>query len=141
MTTSTITRGEPASSPRPSDQDRLIPLRVKAVLAVLGMALVGFIGYGIGTNHGTGAHILVGRAYVSPVQGTVKVGDEAYGFQVSPNGMDWYDSRGGAHEGGIPPCLRHAPRMVWIRFGYASATGLDGDSWRVVTWVQCVHHP
>ena len=119
----------------------LISARVKTVVAVIGLALFGFICYGIGTNHGTGSHVLTGRAYVSPYQGFVKVNGWPYGFEVNPNGMDWYDSHGGFHEGGLPPCMQHAPRYTWIRFSYANAHGLQGDSWRVVTWVQCIARP
>lgn len=61
-----------------------------------------------------------------------------YGFAVSPNGMQWYDAQNDLNEGGIPPCMQHAPEYAWIRFGYSTARGLDGSSWRVVDWVQCV---
>jgi hypothetical protein len=43
-----------------------------------------------------------------------------------------------AERGGTPPCMEHAPEYSWIRFGYSTAHGLDGSSWRVVDWVQCV---
>jgi hypothetical protein len=139
MTTSTIPRQEPAA-PDAAGNARLIPLRVKAVLLVAGLALFGFICYGIGTNHGKASHVLIGRAFVTPFQGAVRVDGWAYGFEVNPNGMRWYDSSGGSHEGGVPPCMQHAPRTVWIRFGYATAQGLGGDAWRVVSWVQCIKH-
>jgi hypothetical protein len=137
----TVTLDVQPDVPDSGTPGRLIPLKVKAIVGLLGLALFGFICYGIGTNHGTGSHVLTGRAYVSPSQGSVKVNGWAYGFAVSPNGMNWYDSRGGSHEGGIPPCMQQAPRYAWIRFGYVEADGLHEDSWRVVTWVQCIAQP
>lgn len=121
-----------ASATRPLG--RLIPLKVKVGLAAFGVALIGFIGYGIGTNHDTGAHVASGHAYVSPAgQVGVTVGGWVYGFEVTDNGMKWYDADG-LHDGGIPPCLQQAGDP-WLRFGWASAKGVNGDSWRVVTWV------
>ena len=120
-----------------TERIRLIPLKVKVSLAAFGVALVGFIGYGIGTNHGTGPHVLTGQAYVTPYQASVTVHGWVYGFDITPNGMHWYDSTG-SHDGGIPPCLQQ-PGHRWIRFGYAEAKGLN-ESWRVVTWVQCIDH-
>jgi hypothetical protein len=128
----------PVPDPTP---ERLVPLKAKVALAAFAVALFGFICYVIGTDQGTGSYVLTGRAYVGPDQASVTVGGRAYGFEISPNGMRWYDARGGgSHDGGIPPCLQH-PGYAWIRFGYAKANGLDGQSsWRVVTWVQCIDH-
>jgi hypothetical protein len=137
----TVLQGSPAEPAAQDQGGRLISLRVKAVLIVAGLALLGFICFGIGTNHGKGSHVLVGRAHVSDSQGAVKAGDVWYGFNIDPNTMHWYDATGGFHEGGIPPCLQHAPQDAWIRFGYATAHGLHGDSWGVVTWLQCTHRP
>jgi hypothetical protein len=129
--------GDDAPHPTP---ERLIPSKVKIGLIALALTLVGLLGYGIGANHGTGAQVLTGRAYASPYQAAVTVGGWTYGFEISPNGMRWYDAGGGSHEGGIPPCLQH-PGNPWIRFGIADATGLnDQSSWRAVTWVQCIDH-
>ena len=132
------------SGSSPTDLDgRLIPLRVKVALIGLALAVAGFICYGIGTTHGTrtAAHTSVGRAYASPYQVGVRADGWSYGFELTRNGMFWYDSRHVLHEGGIPPCLQHGPRFSWIRFGWSSAVGLRGDQWRSVTWVQCVHRP
>jgi len=119
---------------------RLIPFKVKVGMAGIVLALYGLICYGIGTNHGTGSHVLTGRAYVGVGQASITVGGWAYGFSISPDGMTWYDQSSGVHDGGIPPCLQH-PGYAWIRFGYANATGLDGQpSGRVVTWEQCIDH-
>lgn len=121
-----------------TERVRLIPFKVMVGLAAFGVALVGFIGYGVGTNHDTGPHVLTGQAYVSPYQASVTVHGWVYGFDISPNGMHWYDAAG-SHDGGIPPCLQQ-PGNTWIRFGYADATGPDTESWQVVTWVQCIDH-
>jgi hypothetical protein len=119
--------------------ERLIPLKAKIVFVSLVLAVFGFICYGIGTNQGAGAHVLTGRAFVGVDQASVKVDGWVYGLVISPDGMTWYDTNGGSHDGGIPPCLQH-PGYAWIRFGYANATGLDGQpSDRVVTWTQCVN--
>ena len=116
-----------------------IPPKVKVGLAASGLALIGFIGYGIGTTRDTGAHVASGHAYVSPAgQVGVTVGGWGYGFQVTDNGMKWYDAAG-MHDSGVPPCLQQSGDP-WLRFGWAKATGLSGESWRVVTWVQCVAH-
>ncbi|HEY2297299.1 MAG TPA: hypothetical protein VGH43_06195 [Jatrophihabitans sp.] len=134
-----LTHGPEPGGPDPTDRDRLIPLKVKTVLLVVLIAVVGLICYGIGTNHGTGSHVATGRAYVSPYQVGVRTGGWSYGFEITQNGMFWYDAHGGFHEGGIPPCLRHGPRFSWIRFGWSTANGL-GNHWRMVTWVQCINH-
>ena len=118
---------------------RLIPLKLKVGLAAFGVALVGFIGYGIGTTHDTGAHVLSGRAYVSPSgQVAVTVDGWVYGFEATDSGVTWYDADG-SHDSGTPPCLQQ-PGDPWLRFGWASAQGVNGESWRVVTWVQCNAH-
>ena len=135
-----MTPGPQPGVPEASSSEPLIPWKVKAVMVALVVAVFGFICYGIGTNHGTGSHVLIGRAYVSPDQVGVKVNGWSYGFEMTGNSMDWYDTHGASHEGGIPPCLQHGPRWSWIRFGWSTATGLDNDSWRVVTWVQCISH-
>lgn len=120
--------------------ERLVPLKAKVGLVSLAIATFGLICYGIGTNHAAGTHVLTGRAYVGGDQASVKVDGWVYGISISPNGMTWYDAAGGVHDGGVPPCLQH-PGYAWIRFGYASATGLDGQtSSRVVAWTQCVDH-
>jgi hypothetical protein len=81
---------------------------------------------------------LTGRAYTSGDQVAVRVDGWAYGFDITPD-MEWYDARGGSHDGGSPPCLRHSRYgHVWLRFGYSVAAGLHGDSWRPVDWVQCL---
>jgi hypothetical protein len=122
-------------------RDRLVPLKAKVVLAGVAIATVGLVSYGIGTNHGTGSHVLTGRAYVGVGQASVIVDGWAYGFTISPNGMSWYDANGASHDGGIPPCLQHPASSAWIRFGYVNSTGLDGQpSSRVVTWTQCINH-
>lgn len=119
---------------------RLVSLKVKVVLAALGVALVGFISYGIGTNRGSeSSHVLTGQAYVTPVQASVTVHGRVYGFDITSRNLHWYDASG-AHDGGVPPCLQH-PGTTTIRFGYADTKGPDASSWRVVTWVQCVDHP
>jgi hypothetical protein len=127
--------------PPAGDTDRLIPLKTKAVLTVLAFGLVAFISYGIGTNHGTGAHVVTGRAYVVSTQAGVRADGWAYGFAVDDNFMSWYDARGQFHQGGVPPCMRHTPTFAWIRFGWVNAQGRDSLSWRDVTWVQCINRP
>jgi hypothetical protein len=127
--------------PRPPAEERLVPLKVKAVLVVLAFGVVALISYGIGTNHGKGAHVETGRAYVTAYQAAVRVDGWVYGFEVGPNVMSWYDARGGLQNGGVPPCMRHTPTFAWIRFGWTNATGQSGESWRVVTWVQCIARP
>jgi hypothetical protein len=130
---------ETVENPRGSTA-RLVPLKAKIGLVTLALAVFGFVCYGIGTNQGTGSHTSTGHAIVGVDQASVQVGGWVYGFAISPNGMTWYDTKGGSHDGGIPPCLEH-PGNAWIRFGYASATGLDGQSsGRVVTWTQCINH-
>ena len=134
-----VTASPSAPSERAVD-NRLLPLRVKVVLVTIVLALIGFISYGIGTDHGREAvaHVATGRAYVSPYQVGVRAGGWSYGFELTRGGMDWYDRRGMSHQGGIPPCLQHGPRFSPIRFGWSTAAGPHGDQWRVVTWVQCL---
>ena len=134
-----MTLTAPTEKVASSDTLRLIPVKVKFALAVFGLAILGLISYGIGTNHGT-PHVLTGRAYVGQGVATVKVGGWAYGFGVSPNAMTWYDANGSSHDGGIPPCLQHPGQYAWLRFQYANASGPDGSTWRDVTWVQCIQH-
>ena len=135
-----MAHGPGPGGPDPTGRDRLIPLKAKTVLLLVLIAVFGLICYGIGTNHGTGLHVGTGRAYVSPYQVGVRTGGWSYGFEITRNGMFWYDADDGFHEGGIPPCLQHAPRFSWIRFGWSTANGFDGDHWRMVTWVQCISH-
>ena len=133
----------PPVSADPAGAGPLIALRVKVGLIGCLLALFGFICYGIGTAHGSRfpAHVAVGRAYVSPAQVGVRVGGWSYGFELSENGLTWYDSRGVRHDGGLPSCLRNGPRHTWIRFGWSTAIGPGGEQWRSVTWVQCTGHP
>jgi hypothetical protein len=119
---------------------RWVSPRVKVALAVFALALVGLLGYGIGHNHSRAAHVLTGRAYVGTDEASITVDGYVYGVTISPNGMQWYDAAGARHQGGVPACLEQ-PGYTWLRFGYASATGPDGASWRAVTWVQCVTDP
>lgn len=119
---------------------RLVRLPAKIAAVLVALAASALIGYGLG-RHTSSDHVLVGQAYHSSTQGTVIVGGWAYGFFIGPNVVDWYDAHGGSHSGGIPPCLQH-PGESWIRFGYSTAVGPEGQSsWRVVDWVQCWHHP
>ena len=122
-----------------ADTQRLVPLKVKAVLVLIVFGLVALISYGIGTNHGRGGHVLTGRAYVTAYQAGVRTDGWSYGFDVGPNIMTWYDARGTLHQGGMPRCMRHTPTSTWIRFGWTNALGQGGESWRVVTWVQCIN--
>jgi hypothetical protein len=123
------------------DDERLIPLSVKVVLAILLLGVVGLICYGIGSRHDTGANVVTGRAYVGSGQAGVRVGDRSYGIPVSDGSITWYDAHGIMHDGGIAPCLRHAGTYVWLRFGYSLAQGPDGTRWRQVSWVRCIPAP
>ena len=135
----------PASvDPEPNGGKPFVGMPAKVVAAVIVLATVALIGYGIGTQHGKSrSHVLTGRAYLGDTVGSVRVDGWAYGFDITPNGMQWYDGRGDRHDGGIPPCLKDRPgHYAWIRFGYSIADGLYGEGWRSVDWVQCLtRHP
>jgi hypothetical protein len=124
----------------PRGKEHRIPPPVRFVVLAAVLATFGLICYSIGSHRGAGRHVLTGRAFVSPYQGEVTVNGWAYGFDISQNGMHWYDARGRSHEGGIPPCMQHGSTYTWIRFGWSPARG-QHESWRVVTWVQCIRRP
>jgi hypothetical protein len=109
------------------------------VAAVVALVLAGLLGYAVRTN-GANTGVLSGRAYVGSHQASIILDDWAYGFPVSDGSVTWYDARGGLHDGGVAPCLRHAGTYAQLRFGTSVAHGRDGDSWREVTWVQCSPH-
>jgi hypothetical protein len=130
----------PAVEREPNGGEPLVALPVKVIGAVIALATVALIGYGIGTQQGkAGPHVLTGRAYVGDTVGSIMVDGWAYGFDITPNGMQWYEAGGDSHDGGVPPCLQGRPgHYAWIRFGYSVAYGLHGESWRAVDWVQCL---
>ena len=135
----TATLPAAASNPLPGQQRRTPRRTVEAVVALVMLVVVGLLGYEIGANRNSGGgRVLVGRAFTTGSQVAVRVDGWVYGFDITPN-MEWYDARGGFHEGFIPPCLRRpGDRRVWLRFGYSVASGLNGESWRPVDWVQCL---
>lgn len=141
----TATISPAAAHPEPyGGGSSLAGLPAKVVVGAIALTSAALIGYGVGTQHrNSGAHILTGRAYVGDGMAGMRVNGWSYGFDIDRNGMQWYDARSGTHEGGVPPCLQGPPgHYAWIRFGYSTAHGLHGESWRSVDWVQCLtHHP
>lgn len=129
------------ADPPPSEVARSTRGRWLAVLAVcVALVLAGLVGYGL---HARAAqpHVGVGRAYVGLDGGTVKVDGWNYGFAVDTS-MNWYDHQGSNYEGSIPPCMRNRPGFAWIRFGWSTAYDPTGhESYRAVTWVECVARP
>lgn len=128
-----------AGRPAPGDDRPASRQAVTVVVAAVVLVLVGWLGYQIGAHRNAGGHVLTGRAFTTGSQVQVRVDGWVYGFDITPN-MQWYDARGGSHDGLIPPCLRRpGDRHVWLRFAYSVAPALDGGVWgRPVAWVQCL---
>lgn len=125
-------------TPVPGRQQPARLRTTQVALALMALLLAGLLGYRIGARQNSDTHILTGWAFTTGSQVAVRVNGWVYGFDITSD-MDWYDSRGGSHEGGTPPCLRRpGDRHVWLRFGYSVAVGLHGDGWRPVDWVQCL---
>jgi hypothetical protein len=102
------------------------------VLVIAAMMLISFL---LGTRQSQEPNVLTGSAVIGTSVGTVVVDGWAYGFVPD---LTWFGSDGVRHDHGRPDCLTNVGGSAPIQFGWVTASGPDGGSWRQVTWVKCM---
>lgn len=106
-----------------------------AVVCAAVLAIAGLVVFRWGSER-TDTRVLTGTAHVGADEVSVEVNGWWYGF--TPSAVTWYDAHGVEHSGGTPPCLQKVGRPAAIQFGAVPVDGMNGDTWRQVTWVRCL---
>lgn len=119
----------PPDGGSPSDQVRLIA----AVVVIVGILLVGGLGYVIGTS-GSDVTELTGRAAVGDHIASIESGDLFYGVSES---VAWIDPTGSLHDDGWPSCLGKAGTTSTVRFGVVAVDIPDVGGMNEVVYVDC----
>jgi len=104
-----------------------------AVLAAV-LALIGIVGFEVGTRHERAADWHRGVGYIGDHEASITVGGWVYGIEGSV--PEWIDESGARHSGSWPACVGPVGTTKSIRFASVNVTAA-GSSWRQVVLVDC----